>query len=360
MQRNRKPARRRPKRRQAALVKAATKPAKIRKPKVPSGSKAIVVGSHQPTGQQSPALVYLARLGSDKSRRSMLDAMKRIIRVLEVVDGDGDPIDPIAFPWHLLSYEQIELVRNKLSEYCSPSTANHALCAVRGVLKVAWKQRLIDTDTYHRCASVEGIRGSRIPAGRHVSYGEIQSMFEVCEDGTASGARNAVVVGMLYGCGLRRSELAEARLENLDLESRSLRVIGKGNKERVVFFPVGTYRAIRHWVKQYRGELPGPLVVRMGQKDQITDHPLSDESIRYIVLEVIKKAELKPMSPHDLRRSWIGELLDRGADISTVQQLAGHASPVTTARYDRRGEKTKRAAVLLLDVPFSKPKKDDE
>ena len=81
---------------------------------------------------------------------------------------------------------------------------------------------------------------------------------------------------------------------------------------------------------------------------------MTDQTIYNMLVSRAEKAEINRFSPHDLRRSFISELLDRGADIVTVQQLAGHASVTTTAKYDRRGEETKKKAIGLLHVPYTK------
>ena len=83
----------------------------------------------------------------------------------------------------------------------------------------------------------------------------------------------------------------------------------------------------------------------------MTMRRLSPQTVRDLL---DKQAGLQARSPHDLRRTFISELLEAGADLSVVQQLAGHASVATTTRYDRRGEKAKRKAVALPHVPFTK------
>lgn len=294
-----------------------------------------------------PVAVYLAKL-APRSRVAMASTLSVLVRMVSNAEVSIE-----AFPWQSLRYQHISALRSQLAEIYSPSRANGCLAALRGVLKECWQLGLITAEEYNKIKAVPPVRGERLPKGRALSRGEIRTLFLECaKDKTTAGRRDAALLAILYGCGLRRSEAVALDFKDYDKETKSLKIrAGKGNKQRMAYITIGTEQALNKWLS-IRGTIPGPLFSRIYKGDNLTNKRLTDQAVMWILKERAESAGVTAFSPHDLRRTFIGDLLDAGADIATVQHLAGHSQVTTTARYDRRGEAAKRKASDLLFVPF--------
>ena len=281
--------------------------------------------------------------------------------VARAIGGEGATI--ATFPWGELRYQHTAALRASLWDRYAPATANKILAAVRGVLREAWRLRLIPADEYQRAIDVGAIRGSRPLRGRHLAADEIRALFQQCaDDTTAAGARDAALLGVLYGAGLRRAEVAALSIADYSPGDDSLVVRGKGNKVRVAYLPQagGAAHALAAWLL-VRGAVTdrdgtAPIFTRIYKGGAVTPYRLTPQAVLDVLRRRALRAGLRPFSPHDVRRTFIGDLLDARVDLATVQQMAGHAQVTTTARYDRRGERAKRAGADVLDVPYQPPR----
>ena len=312
------------------------------------GAGELVLARQPPRGRH-PVVVYLASL-SEGSRRSMRASLENIARFLS--NGEAGAF---GLAWQELRYQHTALVRSRLSAAYAPATANKMLSALRGVLKECFRLGYMTAEDHARARDLAPVRGSSLPPGRSLSHGEIRRLFEACteDDKRRRGARDAALVAVLYGCGLRRGEAASLDLSDYDPESGELKVRGgKGRKDRIAYASGGAADAVEAWLG-VRGDEEGPLFYPINKGDRIQRRKMTDQAIYNILRRLGGEIRTKNFSPHDMRRTFIGDLLDAGADLSAAQQLAGHANVQTTARYDRRGERAKKRAASLLHVPYS-------
>ena len=299
---------------------------------------------------ENPVLVYLASLPSPQSRRAMRNALHRALRAGDITEN------PLDIPWQTVTYAHFQALKARLQEKgFSPASINQSLTALRSVLKEAWRLGLLSAEQYHRSADVHAVPNRRLPPGRVLGFDSLRALFTAChQDGTVAGTRDAALFGVLFGCGLRRSEAVSIDLEDLTPD-RSVKIRGKGGLERICYFSAGTGTAVADWVT-VRGSWNGPLFPRIRKAGQITSARLTPQSVRYILENRARIAGLTPPRPHDARRTFITSLLDRNIDILTVQKMAGHADPRTTSRYDRRDERVKKTAAESLEIPYERPR----
>lgn len=304
---------------------------------------------------QNPAAIYLASLG-EGSRRTMRTALTIIAGLLGVPerrDEAGHDLRFLDVPWASLRYQHTAAIRARLQDRYAPATANKLLAALRRVLREARRLGQLGADDYDRAVDIPTIRAQRLPRGRLVTDGEIGALLRVCaDDVTPAGARDAAIIALLRGAGLRRAEAATLDLADYDAESGALTVrSGKGDKDRLVYAPAGARSALRDWIA-IRGPSPGPLFYGLVKSGTLVPRRLAGQAMAVVCAARAVEAGVAPFTPHDMRRSFISGLLDAGADMAVVQRLAGHEDPATTSRYDRRGEAAKQRAVDLVHIPY--------
>jgi integrase len=279
----------------------------------------------------------------------MREALNAIARLLT-----NETCDAMTLNWAALRYPHTAAVRSVLMERHSPAMANKMLCALRRTLKEAWRLELISAEDYDRAVDIESIQGTSLLRGRALSGQEIAALMEACTlDLTLVGVRDAAMLAILI-VGLRRSEVVNLDLKDFNPRTRALTIRGaKGRKDRIVYLPVGSFRAVKDWLA-VRGKEPGPLLYPLNKAKCLIPRRMSEQAVTKALHRRGKEADVDYFSPHDLRRTFISNLLDAGADLVTASELAGHSSTSVTARYDRRGEETKKKAIDLLNVPYGK------
>lgn len=284
--------------------------------------------------KKNPAVCYILTLGTDQSR-------KKLVRILNSVARFFGHKDLLTCPWEKMKQEDILTIKTfmQVSKKLSPATINLTLCAIRGVVKQAWSLEQISDHDERVCLSVKGAKGGRIGRGRSLKPDETRCILLNCEsDNTAKGLRDACIISLGFGCGLRRNEIAELSMSCIRVFDKSIIVHGKGDKERLIYPSEEIWHRLMRWI-DLRGEQGCPFIFTLVRKGDHIDanKSMSVQAIYKMIGERASQSGITDFSPHDLRRTFATRMLDLGADLNTVKDALGHASVTTTQRYDKRG-----------------------
>jgi len=204
------------------------------------------------------------------------------------------------------------------------------LSGIKAFYKYLLFEELIEKDPTEL---IEGPKlGRKLPDT--LSYPEIENLFTAIDMSTPEGGRNRAMLEVLYSSGLRVTELVDLRISNVYFDIGFLRVVGKGNKERLV--PVG--RDALKFLKIYKEEIRVHVPVQKGFESYMFLNRRGKKLTRVMVFTIIKNLALKiglkkVISPHTFRHSFATHLIEGGADLRAVQEMLGHESITTTEIY---------------------------
>ena len=327
---------------------------------------------------EHPVTMYLASL-APSGRRAMQDALARVAHIIDPALAEATKEVAIyRIAWHLLRYADMQRIRLSLVETLklapgrpatkkgrrvrpfvpgrlSHATVNQALSAVAGVVRECKRLKWMTAEDLEDVReALTRMKENSPKAGRMLEMDEIEKLIASCDLRRPIGARDAAIFAVGLGCGLRRAEIAAlgtAHYKESAKAGEAGTVIvekGKGSKPREVPFPSNMTQAMTAWLG-FRGTATGPLICPVSRSGKIYYRHLSTSGIYLAVQKHWRQVELtEKVTPHDFRRTLISRLLDTGVDLVTVQGIAGHANPKTTAGYDRRGERVAREAIEKL------------
>lgn len=231
-----------------------------------------------------------------------------------------------------ITLEHIEqYLRTLLSAHLSPSTIARNISAIRGFHIFAVMERWCAANPAELIELPR--KGHSLP--EVLDQDEVAAMLEAPDRSSVLGKRDAAILELMYATGMRASETIELQTDQYIPDIRLLRVIGKGNKERLI--PVGSMaiKALSDYMRHAR-----PMLIRTGTDTgnrlflSYRGKPLSRMTLWQIVTDAAGKAGItKSIHPHTLRHSFATHLLEGGADLRAVQEMLGHVSILTTEIY---------------------------
>jgi integrase/recombinase XerD len=211
-----------------------------------------------------------------------------------------------------------------------PSSQARILSGIKAFYKYLLMEDIIKSDPSELLESPRITR--KLPDT--LSIDDINGLIDAIDLSKPEGGRNKAILEVLYGCGLRVSELTELKLSNLYLDIEFIKVTGKGSKERLVPIGASAIKALQIWMENIRVHVP----IKKGEEDIVFLNRRGTRLSRVYIFMLIKQLAVlagihKTISPHTLRHSFATHLVEGGADLRAVQEMLGHESITTTEIY---------------------------
>lgn len=235
-----------------------------------------------------------------------------------------------------VNYQKIKEYLNFIARFdYSKTTITRKISAIRMFYKYLYRENIVKNNPLKGVVAPKFQK--KLPI--FLTEEEINKILNTIPIDTVQGFRNRTIFELLYSTGIRVSELTSLNFGNLNLEANEIKVLGKGNKERIVLFS----NTAKGFLKTYI-EIARKMLYENGSKEIInqdsplfinnTGYRLQAQSIRKILKNIIKQIELpKNVTPHKFRHSFATKMLEKGADLRVVQELLGHASISNTQIY---------------------------
>ena len=264
---------------------------------------------------------YLKYLEYQKnySKHTIESYQQDIIEYLEYIDENNIKLLKI-------KYEEIRSYLKYLSDKKDiNSTISRKISALRGFYKFLQNNNKLDNNPF----SLINLPKKEKKLPRFFYYNELEELFNTPKLNTPLGQRDRLILEMLYATGVRVSELVNIKVS--DISGRTIKILGKGNKERIVRFGEYCEEILKMYLNDghYRLNSSSQYLFLNNNGGQLTDR-----GVRYLLDKIISKTTLeKKISPHMIRHSFATHLLNEGCDILTVQELLGHESLSATSIY---------------------------
>lgn len=289
--------------------------------------------------------IYVERLGDVMSRQDKYRQVQNYLEYLKYQKNYSnytvesykqdileflDYIDRESLDYQHIVYSDLRffLMYLKDGKKDKNSSIDRKLSSLRGFYQYLANEGIVSNNVFTLLNGPK--KEKKIP--RYFEYNELEALFDACDLSTSLGQRDRLILEMLYATGVRVGELVSIKISDINQNNRTILILGKGNKERIV--PYGKYCEEILILYLQDGYLslntknnPYLFLNYHGEK-------LTERGVRYLLEEIIKRTSIqKNISPHMIRHSFATHLLNQGCDLMTVQKLLGHESIKATQIY---------------------------